>query len=343
MPRKGKGIRIVIGLSAVMLCLSGCSLLPAEEKQLQPPLAKPAEQNIETVEVKKGDIVKQVTGVATFVSDKMDYLFFKESGGRLSQINVQLGARVKAGDVLVSTETDELEANVKLQEIEIEKIRIELEQAKAEKGQGDPSVKMKLLDLESAQIQLNLLKKQLEQTRLISTVDGIVTYIEPMELGEQVSAYKKLVTISDPSERKLLYEASDRGNLAGVQINMNVSVKLKDKTYQGKVVQTPSTAPASGNEAIEARNAKSIVIDVQGLPSDVNIGDQADITVVTEKRDQVLIIPRLGLRTYLDRNYVQVLDGESRKEVDVETGIVTDTEVEIRKGLSEGQKVILAN
>ncbi|WP_223829546.1 efflux RND transporter periplasmic adaptor subunit [Paenibacillus arenilitoris] len=343
MPRKGKGIRIVIGVSAVMLCLSGCSLLPVEEKQLKPPLAKPAEQKIETVEVKQGDIVKQVTGVAAFVSDKMDYLFFKQSGGRLSRINVQLGAKVKAGDVLVSTETDELEADVRLQEIEIEKIKIELEQALAEKGQGDPAVKMKLLDLESAQIQLNLLKKQLEQTRLISSVDGIVTYIEPMELGEQVSAYKKLVTISDPTERKLLYEASDRGNLAGVQINMKVSVKLNDKTYQGKVVQTPSTAPASNNEAIDARNAKSVVIDVQGLPSGVNIGDQADITIVTEKRDQVLIIPRSGLRTYLDRDYVQVLDGESRKEIDVEKGIVTDTEVEIRKGLSAGQKVILAN
>ncbi|MBD2868521.1 HlyD family efflux transporter periplasmic adaptor subunit [Paenibacillus sp. IB182493] len=326
-----------------MLCLSGCSLLPVEEKQLKPPLAKPAEQKIETVEVKQGDIVKQVTGVAAFVSDKMDYLFFKQSGGRLSRINVQLGAKVKAGDVLVSTETDELEADVRLQEIEIEKIKIELEQALAEKGQGDPAVKMKLLDLESAQIQLNLLKKQLEQTRLISSVDGIVTYIEPMELGEQVSAYKKLVTISDPTERKLLYEASDRGNLAGVQINMKVSVKLNDKTYQGKVVQTPSTAPASNNEAIDARNAKSVVIDVQGLPSGVNIGDQADITIVTEKRDQVLIIPRSGLRTYLDRDYVQVLDGESRKEIDVEKGIVTDTEVEIRKGLSAGQKVILAN
>ncbi|MFC5653638.1 efflux RND transporter periplasmic adaptor subunit [Paenibacillus solisilvae] len=343
MPRRGKWIRIVIGASAVMLFLSGCSLLPAEEKQLKPPLVKPAKQNIETTEVKKGDIVKQVTGVATFVSDKMDYLFFKESGGRLSQINVQLGAKVKAGDVLVSTETDELEAEVKLQEIAIEKIKIDLQQAKSEKGQNDPSVKTKSLDLESAQIQMNLLKKQLDHTRLVSNVNGIVTYIEPMELGEQVAAYKKLVTISDPNERKLLYEASDRNNLAGVQINMNVSVKLKDKIYQGKVVQIPSTAPKNDNQAIEARNTKSIVIDVQGLPPGVNIGDQADITIVTEKRSQVLVIPRSGLRSYLDRDYVQVLDGESRKEIDVEKGIVTDTEVEIRKGLSAGQKVILAS
>jgi hypothetical protein len=57
----------------------------------------------------------------------------------------------------------------------------------------------------------------------------------------------------------------------------------------------------------------------------------------------VLIIPRSGLRTYLGRDYVQTLDGDSRKEVDVEKGIVSSTEVEIRKGLKEGQTIILGN
>ncbi|MFC0330330.1 efflux RND transporter periplasmic adaptor subunit [Paenibacillus sepulcri] len=338
---RGNRLRAVLGVFVVSLCLSGCSLIPAEEQVLKPPLAKPVKQNLETADVAQGDIVKQITGVATFVSDKMDYLFFRESGGRLSQINVSSGKTVKAGDILLSTETDELEAKVQLQEIAIEKIKIELEQATAANGAKDPSVRTITLDLKSAQIQMDLLRKQLQNTRLVSTVSGLVTYIEPMELGEQVTAYKKLVTISDPGKMKLVYEASDRGNLAGVQINMNVSVKIKDKTYQGKVVQIPATAPKNDNEAIEARNAKSVLIDVAGLPSDVNIGDQADITIVTENRDAVLIIPRSGLRTYMERDYVQVLEGESRKEIDVEKGIVTDTQVEIRKGLTKGQKVIL--
>ncbi|MNI96739.1 hypothetical protein D3C73_1552570 [compost metagenome] len=57
----------------------------------------------------------------------------------------------------------------------------------------------------------------------------------------------------------------------------------------------------------------------------------------------MLIIPKVGLRSYMGRDYVQVLEGESRKEIDVEKGIVSSTEVEIRKGLKEGQKVILNN
>lgn len=80
-----------------------------------------------------------------------------------------------------------------------------------------------------------------------------------------------------------------------------------------------------------------------GLPPEVVIGNQADITIVTQKRDQVMVIPRAGLRNYMGRDFVQVLDGESRKEIDVEKGIVAATEVEIRKGLSEGQQIILNN
>lgn len=67
------------------------------------------------------------------------------------------------------------------------------------------------------------------------------------------------------------------------------------------------------------------------------------MTIVVEQRENVIVIPRKGLRTYLGRDYVQVLNGESRKEVDVEKGLVTPTEVEIRTGLKEGQNVILEN
>jgi len=151
------------------------------------------------------------------------------------------------------------------------------------------------------------------------------------------------VTISDPHSVQLVYTAGSAGDIVGVELGMDVQVKIKDKIYQGKVVQIPSTAPASDNKSVQDKNSKSVIIKVDGLPDGIKLGSQADITIVTEKRDNVLIIPRVGLRSYMGRDYVQVLDGESRKEVDVEKGIVSATEVEIRKGLQEGQKVILNN
>lgn len=327
--------------AALLVNLAGCSLLPVEEQELQPPLVKPAEENIAAVEVKRGTIIKQLAGNATFQSDQMDYLYFTESGAVLTELNVKLGDEVKAGEVLASTETSDLDSKIQLQNIEIEKIKIGLEQEKADKGADDPAVRLKTLDLQSAEIQLGSLTRQLEKSRLVSRVNGIVTYIEPIKSGDKVTAFTQLITVSDPRSMKLVYSAGSRGDLAGVAVNMDVSVQLGDQTYQGKVVQTPMTAPPSEDQDVEERNSKSLIIDVPDLPDDVAIGTHAQITIVTEKREDVLIIPRSGLRTYLDRDFVQILEGESRKETDVQKGIVTSTEVEIQQGIEEGQMVIL--
>ncbi|WP_079909244.1 efflux RND transporter periplasmic adaptor subunit [Paenibacillus sp. 32352] len=337
-------IIIAVSISGMLLALSGCSLLPVEEEELAPPLVEPVKETLSLFEAKRADIVKQITGVATFASDKTDYLYYKTSAGKLISINVKLGDRVKAGDLIASTETGELETKIRVQEIAIEKAKIALVQEVADKGSDNPSVQLKMLDMESAQIQLRSLQTQLENSKLIAKADGIVTFIDTIKPGEEVAAYKQMVTLSDPTQMKLIYTAASQNDLAGVEINMDVTVKIKDKIYSGKVVQTPLTATPSDNKTVQEKNNKSLVIDVKGdLPEEVTIGSQADITIVTEKREQVIVIPRAGLRSYMGRDYVQVLEGESRKEVDVEKGIVAATEVEIRKGITEGQKIILAN
>ncbi|WP_310188072.1 HlyD family efflux transporter periplasmic adaptor subunit [Bacillus sp. 3255] len=333
----------MIGACCMAWMLSGCSLLPVEEEELKPPLVEPAKETLSLYAVKRGNVSQQITGVATFASDKMDYLFYSESGARLRQINVKLGDLVKAGDVLATTETSDLDMKIKLQQISIEKLKITLQQAMAEKDADDPDIRLKLLDMESAQLQLKALQDQLQNSRLTSTINGIVTFIDTIQPGDQVAAYKQLITLSDPKQMKLVYTAASQNDLGGVEVGMDVAIKIKDKSFTGKVVQTPLSAPPNSNKAIQDKNAKAIFIQVDTLPEGVTIGAQADITIVTQKRDDVIIIPRAGLRNYMGRDYVQVLDGESRKEVDVEKGIVAATEVEIRKGLSEGQQIILNN
>lgn len=344
MPKRLNKMRLLaLGICCMAAMLSGCSLLPVEEAEMKPPLIEPTKETLSLYTVKRANITQQITGVATFASDKTDYLYYSESGGRLTKLNVKLGDAVKAGDVVATTETSDLDTKIKLQQISMEKLKISLQQATMEKGADDPDVRLKLLDMESAQLQLKSLQDQLRNTRLTATIDGVVTFIDTIQPGDQVTAYKQLITLSDPAALQLIYTAAGQNDLAGVEVNMDVKVKIKDKLFAGKVVQTPLTAPPNSNKTVQDKNAKAIYIKVQGLPPDIAIGSQADITIVTQARDQVLVIPRAGLRSYMGRDYVQILDGESRKEADIEKGIVAATEVEVRKGISEGQQVILNN
>lgn len=329
--------------AALLLALPGCSLLPQEEAALQPPLVKPVQQNFETAEVKRGSIARQLTAVASFVSSSMQQMVFKDSGGRLQSIDVKLGDKVKPGDIVAHLDAGDLEIRIRLQKLNMEKAQIALNQAKAT-AMGDPdALKSKMIDVEAAQIQLDFLQDQFEKTKLVSGIAGVVTYIDSLQAGDAITAYRPVVTISDPTQLQLVYEATVTNDISPVQVGMSTEVKIKGKTFAGKVVQTPSSAPLTSDKQLSDRNAKRLIIGVEGVPPDTNIGDTADITIPLEKRDDVLIIPRSGLRSYLGRDYVQTLEGDSRKEIDVEKGIVSSTEVEIRKGLKEGQKIILSN
>jgi macrolide-specific efflux system membrane fusion protein len=65
------------------------------------------------------------------------------------------------------------------------------------------------------------------------------------------------------------------------------------------------------------------------------------VSIITQKKDKAILIPLAALRTYSGRNYVQVVDNQgNKKEVDVELGQQTATDVEIVKGLTPGQKVV---
>jgi hypothetical protein len=49
----------------------------------------------------------------------------------------------------------------------------------------------------------------------------------------------------------------------------------------------------------------------------------------------------MKFRSYQGRQFVQIVNGETRREVDVQVGLVNQTEVEIVSGLSEGQQVVV--
>jgi multidrug efflux pump subunit AcrA (membrane-fusion protein) len=325
-------------LAAAMLSLAGCSLLPEEEQSLEPPLLKPVQENYELYEVKTGSITKSLTALATFSSSVSHQLYYKESGSRLLAIQVKRGDTVKKGDIVATLEKGDLESRIRLQQFNLEKAGIALLQVKPS---GDSqTVRLREIDVEVAQFQLRLLQEQLDKTRLVADMDGIVTFLSDTQPGQQVAAYVPLVSLADPTQVQLVYDAQNSADLAGVRVGMVAEVKINSGMVKGKVTQTPSSAPLSDNKELSDLNSKRLVI---GFDKDfqASIGESAYIEIVTEKKENVLVIPRGGLRSYLGRNYVQVLEGEARKEVDVEIGMNTATEIEIVKGLKEGQQIIM--
>lgn len=337
--RQAKQAAVLLMMS---LALSGCALLPMEQEVLQPPLVEPVQEQFDVVKAGKGDIQTALRGTANFVSATAANLAFKESGGRIKAISVTQGQEVKAGDLVAEIETGDLEYQIRLQKINVEKMKLLLTQT-IRADASDTDKKLRELDLKREQMSLDDMMKRLTKSRLYSPISGIVTFVEKMNAGDYVNAYQNLVSVADPAQLQLTYVASDSKELTQVKAGMPVQLKYRGVEYTGKVVQSPSNVPIATDANKAQTNAVTIYMTIDNAPADAKVGDSAEMTIDLQKRQNVIVLPRSAIRSYMNRFYVQVADGERRKEVDIEVGLMTATDVEVVKGVEEGQQVILNN
>jgi hypothetical protein len=71
------------------------------------------------------------------------------------------------------------------------------------------------------------------------------------------------------------------------------------------------------------------------------IGKTSQVGVVVQRKENVLLAPRKAIRTAGARKYVQYVSGSTRKIANVEVGIVSENDVEILSGLTEGQVLVV--
>ncbi|WP_308638216.1 efflux RND transporter periplasmic adaptor subunit [Paenibacillus silvisoli] len=334
-------LRVSLIGSIAALMLSSCSLLPAEEESLQPPVLSKKEEIHELEAVKRGNMELYLSSTASATSETNQAVSFPESGLILKKLYVQDGDTVKAGQPLAELDTGDLPLRIKLQELTVEQRM--LRYTDSVKSGDENEAKLANIDLEREQLQLDALRKEYQKSLLVSPADGVITYLNDLKPGEAVEALQTMAIISNPNKVNLVYEATDATKISAVQKGTEVDVTINKKTYKGTVVQTPSTAPKSDDDATKRRNAKALLISLNEPKPQLEIGKLADIKLFIEKRSDVLIIPRSGLLSMFGRNYVKTIENDRIKEVDVEVGLKTSSEVEIKNGITEGQKVIIDN
>jgi multidrug efflux pump subunit AcrA (membrane-fusion protein) len=83
-----------------------------------------------------------------------------------------------------------------------------------------------------------------------------------------------------------------------------------------------------------------VTLEVPVNEAGLERGNLVRVTVVLERKDDVLWLPPQAVRTFEGREFVVVQDGEAQLRVDVKVGIESEDRVEIEEGLTEGQIVI---
>jgi len=337
--RKLRSAALIGLVAAIGGALAGCSLLPKEEEALKPPLVKPAQENYTTRNVEKGTVVKAISGSGTFESVSTDVIQLTGQGGRIDKVVVRAGDQVKKGDALVQLLLDGLDLQLKEQELSLERAKYAYQQAR---GADKQAQRIASLQLEIEQIKYDRLLEQFNSRQLTANIDGTVVFVDSLEEGDYVEPYRTLVTVADPAKLRISLRVDNSGDIREVNEGAAAEVKVGDTTAIGKVVQTPASSPATPNKELAEKYAKTLYIELPELPEAADIGKLADVRIITQQRDNVVKIPKSGLRSYLGRNFVRVLEDDKKlREIDVEPGLSNSTEVEIISGLEEGQVIVL--
>ena len=315
--------------------IAGCGFLPKEEQALAPPLVVPKKQEYKLYKVVKTPIENVFSASGTLVSSSQSSLFFKDSAKRVKHIRVKVGDIVKKGEVLVDTEIGDIDTQVKIQEYNVQLNAIDNNDIKGKPTSSASDIEKARLKYLIEQAKLEDLKNQQQASRLTSPISGQVVFVENIKDGENVDPYKTIVTVGDPT--KLMVYCATNKDSATITLGMKAKISVNDQTLEGVVTSTPESSQLSKDET--AKNG--INISLNNTSTGLKISDNASVEIVLQSKPSVIVIPIAGLRTFSNNNTVEVWDGTSKKELAVQTGIKTATQVEIVSGVNEGQQIIL--
>ena len=189
----------------------------------------------------------------------------------------------------------------------------------------------------------DVIVRYLDGTTITATIDGTITALnvkkDQVDLNTQTG--QPSVTIDDLGNLKvaILLSKSD-ANL--VKVDQPVTLTSGNTTYTGKVSALDPVATTTTG-ATGATTALGGTITFDTPPTGLFAGFEIDADITTNTAENALTMPIETLVYDKEtKPYVYIVKNDKAKKVEIETGIQSDTKVQIIKGLEKGQKVIIS-
>lgn len=307
----------------------------------------------EVTTVRKGDLVAEVSAAGTLSGQKMIPLRF-QTIGKLARVNVKEGDRVYAGQFLANLDnSDQLIALQQAQntlrdkQAQLDKVLDDIHLFQYGMGGFDnigtlnETMTQRQLRTtaevvrDNAYDSVKLTQKALEDTLIIAPVGGIVTEVNFIS-GQNVSTQDVIITLINTS--KIYFNAEvDEADIGKILPNQKANITLDsypDQIFEGAIDQIiPQTITTSTGATVVI-----VKIKLNNTPEKFVNGLSGQASIEISRIEDTLIIPIEALK---DDNSVFVQTNQGPQKRIVKIGIQTDTEVEIKDGISEENQVIL--
>lgn len=278
-----------------------------------------------------------------------------KTGGKILDLVVREGERVRAGDVILRFETDDLRSTLLQRESDRDAAEAELtlatqalsraEQLAAknvtskeqlEKAKSDVTANISRVQSLSAQV--DIARVALRDAEVTAPFDGVVAS-RAVEAGSRVSADAELLTIVDTSvlEAKVLVSTRDITRVAAGQTAELTIDGMEGQTIEGTVARINPVAE-SGTRFVP------IYLRLSNRDGRLWGGMFATGSILVREKDDALVVPVISLRKDSAGDYVLKLHNGhlQRQPVTVRQAWHGGSLIEIADGLKDGDTIVTA-
>ena len=288
--------------------------------------------------INRGAVSAYISSTANLVADA-EVRVLSEAEGRVAELLVEEGDRVKKGQVLAQLVKNDAEIAVKKAQIKVESMGIAFE--RAQKGLADNLISRELydkvsLDDQIAQQELAEAQWRLEKTTIRAPFTGRVTE-RFVKLGQHLNPSDQLFTVSDfdPLIAKIFLPEKDVYGLKEGR-DVRITLKASDTTrFRGRIRQiSPVVDTATGTV--------KLTIEATAPPPEVRPGAFVTIDIVRETHPQAVLVPREAVIRELQNAYIFVAKGNVAEKRTVALGLEEGGRIEALSGVTAGEQAIVA-
>ncbi|NPV26650.1 MAG: efflux RND transporter periplasmic adaptor subunit [Firmicutes bacterium] len=343
--RRITNLGIILVLLGALVVVAGCG--KSSSKSTMASKTTP----VKVVKVSTGDIIS-ASNYSGKIAAAVDISVVPKASGKVAEVPVKVGDVVKKGQVLVKLDGAELAAQVRQAQATLNMCQANAQVAqqnlrRMEELFRDGAVSQSQLDAArgnaeatSAQVQqaaatLDLMSTQYRNTIIEAPQAGLISSVR-VEVGEMASPSMPVVNIVDISKVSVEVNVaeSDINKLkAGQEIKVKVPA-VSTNPFTGKVT---SIAPA----ADPVTKAFPVKVEIPNPEQLLKPGMFAEVELSTEKRENVIVIPKEAVLKRADRTIVFVVQEGKAIEREVKVGLTSNGTVEIISGLNVGEEVVV--
>ena len=246
-----------------------------------------------------------------------------------SETNSHLSSLLSAENTIIQDKNNIIssEGSIKEKQLSLQKIQ---------DGATDSEIKSQELSVEQQKENLSEAQDTLSKYSITAPFSGIMSSVSA-EKGDEASSGTALGSII--TDKMIATVTLNEVDIAKVQVGQKVKLSfdaLDNVVVDGEVSEVDTTGTVSQGVV-----SYSVKIAFDAGNQSIKPGMSISANIITDSVSGVLTIPASAVKNMGGKSYVQVMDstGKMTRKA-VETGLTDDTSIEIKSGLSEGDKVV---